>query len=276
MQRREALRLIAGAPAAALATGWSLPLRAQARRGFDQNLPAVANGEEIQRQPDLWVFEISFKPMRMIWVNTTDPQTGAVSRDQIWYLAYRTVNRTLAARIDDSNTTPVNVLDPLPGKPRFIPEFMLQTYEQREGDVPTITQLDEVIPEAVAQVNQIERRRTTEPKFLNSVEIVQPLPEPVPNDEANPDWIYGVATWKNIDPETDFFSITMRGFSNGYELRQGPDGAPLIWRKSIVQKFTRLGDRFDPTQREFAFDGSPQWVYLPDPASGNPTAPAAT
>lgn len=276
MQRREALRLMAGMPAAALATGWSLPVQAQVSRGFDQQLAAVANGDEIQRQPDLWVFEISFKPMRMIWVDTTDPKTGEVSRDQIWYLAYRTINRSIAARADDTNTTPVNELDPLPGKNLFIPEFMLMTFDQPGSDIPSLVQLDEVIPQAVAQVNEIERRRTTEPLFLNSVDIVQPLPDPVPVDAENPDWIYGVATWMNVDPETDFFSITMRGFSNGYEVRQGPGGEPVIWRKSIVQRFTRRGDRFEPSQREFEFDGPPQWVYLPDPTSGNPAIPSST
>ena len=90
------------------------------------------------------------------------------------------------------------------------------------------------------------------------------------------DWIYGVATWRNIDPETDFFSVTLRGFSNGYEIRPGPDGNPVVWRKSIVQKFTRRGDRFDPTQREFALDGEPQWVYLPDPAAEVEDAAAAS
>lgn len=276
MQRRDALRLLAGIPAAALAGGWSAPVRAQVTRGFDQTLRAVASGEEIQRQPDLWIFEISFKPMRMIWVDVQDPATGQTSRDQIWYLAYRAINRSLAARQEDGNTTPQNQLDPLPGPTPFIPEFTLSVYEQPDSEVPDIVQMDEVIPEAVARINQIERRRASEPLFQNSVEIVQPLPEPVPEDAEDPEWLYGVATWRNIDPETDFFSITMRGFSNGYEIRQGPDQEPIIWRKSIVQKFIRRGDRFDPTQVEFEFDGVPRWTYVPDPGTPAQAAPAAT
>lgn len=267
MQRRDALKLIAGLPATAFVPVWGTRASAQVTRGFDQRLYAIASGEEIQRQPDLWVFEIHFKPMRMIFVNTTDPQTGETSRDQVWYLAYRTVNRSLAARQDDSDTTPVNVLDPLPGAPRFIPEFTLATYEQQGSESPERVALDVIIPEAVDRINQIERRRTTEAPFLNTVDIVQPLPETFAEDEENPDWLYGVATWRNIDPETDFFSITMRGFSNGYELREGPDGQQVVWRRCIVQKFTRRGDRFDPTQTEFEFDGRPQWIYLPDPSS---------
>jgi hypothetical protein len=276
MQRRDALRLLAGIPAAALTGGWSRPAAAQVTRGFDQTLRAVASGEEIQRQPDLWIFEISFKPMRMIWVGGRDPQTGDATRDQVWYLAYRAINRSLAARQETSNTLPQNELDPLPGPMPFLPEFMLSVFDQQDRQVPTSVQLDTVIPAALARINQIERRRSSEPAFQNTVEIVQPLPEPVAEDVEDPAWLYGVATWRNIDPETDFFSITMRGFSNGYELREGPDAQPVVWRKSIVQDFTRRGDRFDPTQVEFEFDGSPRWMYLPDPGSPPPAQPAAT
>jgi hypothetical protein len=276
MQRRDALRMLAGIPAAALAGGWSAPVAAQVTRGFDQTLGAVASGQEIQRQPDLWIFEISFKQMRMTWVDSRDARTGAVSRDQIWYLAYRTVNRPLTARLDESDTTPQNELDPLPGRTPFLPEFTLSVYDQPEDEVPEFVQLDEVIPEAVTRINQIERRRADEPLFRNSVDIVQPLPEPVPDDAEDPQWLYGVATWRNVDPETDFFSVTMRGFSNGYEIREGADGQPIVWRKTIVQRYTRRGDRFDPTQIEFEFDGPPQWTYLPDPGSPPETTPAAT
>jgi hypothetical protein len=276
MQRRDALRLLAGIPAAALAGGWSVPATAQVTRGFDQRLRAIASGEEIQRQPDLWIFEISFKQMRMTWADVRNPRTGETARDQIWYLAYRTINRTLTARQDEGNTTPQNELDPLPGPTPFIPEFTLSVLDQPDDEVPEQVVMDEVIPEAVARINQIERRRASEPLFRNSVDIVQPLPEPVAEDAENPEWLYGVATWRNVDPETDFFTVSMRGFSNGYEIRQGPDGQPLVWRKSIVQKFTRRGDRFDPTLAEFEFDGPPRWTYLPDPGSPAATTPAAT
>lgn len=67
--------------------------QAQGERGFVQNAPAIANGEELNRQPDLWVMELQLKPMRMTWVEVTDPETGETSREQIWYLAYRTLNR---------------------------------------------------------------------------------------------------------------------------------------------------------------------------------------
>jgi len=58
----------------------------------------------------------------------------------------------------------------------------------------------------------------------------------------------------------------MRGFSNGYEVRKGPDGEDVTWRKTLVQEFVRRGDRYDPHQIEFEHVGSPEWVSLPDRA----------
>ena len=268
MQRCDVICWMAGGFVALLLGGLPLPAAAQITRGFDTTAAAIASGEERQRQPDLYLHEVQFKSMRMAYVNITDPVTGETERQQVWYLAYRAVNRSLMTRADETDTTPVNVLDRLPGPTYLTPEFQLLTYEQPDSDIPLSEYPDEIIPEATAVINQIERRRPSDPIFLDSVSIMQPLSEPVPAEQTDIDWIYGVALWRNVDPETDFFTVVMRGFSNGYELRSGPDGEPVAWRKAIVQRFTRRGDRFDPNQIEFEHDGPPQWVYLPDPPPG--------
>jgi hypothetical protein len=241
------------------------PAAAQSARGFSTVAPAVSSGLERQRQPDLYVFEVQFKPLRMIFVDVTDPQTGEVERQQVWYLAYRAVNRSFETRADDTDTTPVNVLDPLPGPSQFIPEFTLITHDQPDSDLPVHEHLGEVVPEVTAAINQVERRRPSDPLFLDSVSIVQPVPGTFPPEESNVDWIYGVAMWRNVDPDTDFFRVVIRGFSNAYERRPGPDGETVTWRKSLVQRFIRRGDRYDPNQIEFEHNGPPEWVYLPDP-----------
>lgn len=236
-------------------------------RGFDTTAEVVATGEERQRQPDLWMFEINYKPMRMTWVNVTDPKTGEQRREQIWYLAWRAVNRTLAARDDSDDLTPVNTLDPVPEQ-KFVPDFTLITYDDPSTEIPGQVALDVVIPEAAAAINRIERRSPTEPVFLDTVRAAQNLPDPIDAQQADVPWIYGVATWSNIDPETDYFKVLFAGFSNGYEVRTGPDGNPLTWRKVLVQKFSRRGDRFDPNQIEFEIDGPPEWTYVPQRAAG--------
>jgi hypothetical protein len=133
--------------------------------------------------------------------------------------------------------------------------------------------MDEVLPEAVAAINRIEARRPSDPLLKDTVSVIRDLPEPAAEDDENTDWIYGVATWRNVDPDTDFFKVIVSGVSNGYEKRPGPAGEELLWRKVLVQRYTRRGDRYDPSQIEFNFDGDPIWDYQPD-AAGVATAAA--
>ncbi|WP_145369298.1 hypothetical protein [Maioricimonas rarisocia] len=241
--------------------------QAQVTRGFLQTAPAIASGEELNRQPDLWVMEIQFKQMRMTWVDITDPETGETNREQVWYLAYRTLNRPLATRQQaEEDQAPVIELDPVPSQHRLIPEFVLVTYDDRESEIPERIAMDEVIPEAVAHINQIERRRESDPVYKDPVSIIQHVPDAVPKESDDQPWVYGVATWRGIDPDADFFKVVLKGFSNGYFIRTTGD-QPIVWRKVLVQKFLRRGDRFDPNQREFEFDGPAQWDYLPDTPS---------
>lgn len=265
MQRCTVLRWIACLYVMCVTAGWLSPAEAQITRGFDTVARSLATGEERQRQPDLRVYEVQYKLPRIVWVDITDPKTGEASREQIWYLCYRVTNRILESRTDDTNTTPVNVLDPLPGPTQFIPEFILTTYDQPGSGTAVEQYLDVILPEATAVINTVERRRPSDPVYLDSVDIVQPQPQAVSPEEEDVDWIYGVATWLHVDPETDYFNITMRGFSNGYEVRTDDDGTPVTWRKSLVQQVTRRGDRFDPDQIEFEYVTPPEWVYLPDP-----------
>ncbi|MGD9854112.1 MAG: hypothetical protein AB7U20_04095 [Planctomycetaceae bacterium] len=205
MPRCDAIQLITGGLAALLLGTATVSAEAQLTRGFDTTAAAVANGEERQRQPDLHVFEVQFKPVRMTYANVTDPQTGNVQRQQVWYLCYRTVNRSLATRADETDTKPVNVLDPLPGPTRFIPEFTLTTYDQPGSETPGQEYVDVIVPEALAVINQVERRRSSDPVYRDSVKIVQPLPPAVPAEQTDVEWTYGVAVWTNVDPDTDFF-----------------------------------------------------------------------
>ena len=76
--------------------------------------------------------------------------------------------------------------------------------------------------------------------------------------------IYGVAMWRGINPKTDYFTVFMSGFSNGYRVAKGPNGGQLIERRTIVQEFWRPGDRFDQAEIEMRFKGDPKWVYRAD------------
>ena len=252
----EAVKVLAGmllVVAAAEST-----VSAQVTRGFDKTAPALATNEEIVRQPDVWAMEVQIKPIRLVWVEITDPQTKEKKTEEIWYLAWRSINRPVSGRVSQ-DTSPVNELDPLPGPTQFIPEFTLITYDNPQTEVPAQILPDQILPEAVQKIRQIERGN-----LRNTVAIVQDLPEAVPPDAENQPWIYGVATWRGVDPDTDFFKVILGGLSNAYQLKDTGNGNPQVWRKVLVQRFTRPGDRFDPNLKEFQFSGDPTWIYQPD------------
>ncbi len=249
------------------------PLSAQPEaplpRGFAKRVPAYATGEERNRQTDLRVMEVQFKPMRMVWVELTNPQTGRKERQAVWYLVYRAITRPTPARADETDSRPINTVDPAPKPVDFMPEFILTTYDDPANEIPLKVHLDQVQPEAMAAIRAIEQRPATafeRRSIENSLSIIQPFPDPIAADAPpeDQDWVYGVAAWAGVDPETDFFRVTMRGFSNAFELRPGPDGEPQPWRKVIVQRFTSRGDEFDVNEQEFEFSGEPNWEYQPD------------
>ena len=230
------------------------------QRGFDLTLEATATGKELTAQTDLWVMEVSFKPMRMIWVDLTDAKTGKKSRELVWYLVYKAVNRTLQRRQDTSDTTPVNDNDPAP-KQFFVPEFTLVT---KDGGVQKIY-ADRILPEAQAAIIERERR-----DLKNSVQVVRAIPTPTPAGAQSKNTIYGVVTWRNIDDETDFFTIHMTGFSSGKRLLRGPDGKPLALRRTIMQEYWRPGDELAQREGEIRRKGQTKWMYRPDEAKDAP------
>jgi len=58
-------------------------------RGFSISPDLVATGEELASQKSLWVLDAVFKPMRMVRMDLTDPQTGKKEKTLVWYLAHR-------------------------------------------------------------------------------------------------------------------------------------------------------------------------------------------
>ncbi|SFI33980.1 hypothetical protein [Planctomicrobium piriforme] len=231
---------------------------AQITRGFDRTAPAAATATELAHQPDYWAMEVQMKPIRLVWVDEVNPTTGEKTRQQIWYLAWRAIVRPIAAP-EAPDIAPINQLDPLPGPRQFIPEMTLVTYDDPAKEVPAQILHDEIMPAAMQQIRQVERDN-----YLDMVAVVQDLPEPTPADAEQQQWIYGAATWKGVDPETDFFKVILGGFTNGYEVKKNDAEEQQVWRKVIVQRYSRLGDRFDPANREFNYVGKPEWAFQPD------------
>ena len=255
----------------------SLSVSAQAqtalRGGYAGRAASTVTGDELIGQTNLWVMEVDFKKPRMISVEITDPKTREKKQEWIWYMAYRAINRTIDRRIDATDTDPQNDYDVQPRRPLFVPAFTLVTSKGANGAAQIVS--DTVIPEAEPLIRAREKR-----ELKNSVTVVREIPKLTPVGAKAEEIIYGVAMWRGVDPETDFFTVFMGGFSNGYRVTKGPDDQPLTERRTIMQEFWRPGDRFDQKEIEIRLKGTPEWLYRPDvpkalAAPAKPPEPAA-
>lgn len=289
------------------------------RGGFDVTLEARATGEERNNQSNLWVFEVQFKSLRMVSVPTTDAKTGQKVDRAYHYLVYKAINREIVVRKDEADARPINTFDPVPGPEIFVPACMLITTDNGVSKVYK----DVIVPAAQAA---IERREKL--KLLNSVQAMQPVPEAVAEGTLDAKGYFGVAIFSDVDPNADYYTTYLSGFSNGYKLVKGPvayaelkrmasakqlrinnevwngnpesewraagdfanlfdslrpmkpgadetqwfytvrpenaDASTIIWRRTILQKYWRPGDRFDQFEAEIRSQGRPIWIYRPD------------
>jgi hypothetical protein len=128
---------------------------------------------------------------------------------------------------------------------------------QANGRRVSKSYLDRVIPAADAAISQ--RERLGRP-LLNSVEISK---QPIPVSDGRIDRsVWGVATWVDVDPRVDFFSIYVGGLTNAYQWTDTPAAyhagdAPGRGRqfvhKMLQLNFWRAGDELMPNEREFRY-----------------------
>jgi hypothetical protein len=221
---------------------------------------------------EIYALEFSFKPLRMIEVDV--PQAnGAYERKLVWYLVYRIKNtgQTLkpVAGPDGIYTT-----EPGKGGPvRFLPQFVLESQDrQADGSRVSKSYLDRVIPAAVAAISE---RETPGHMLLNSVEISK---QPIPVSDGRIDRsVWGVATWTDVDPRIDFFSIYVGGLTNAYRWTDRPDayhpgdapgrGRQFVY-KTLQLNFWRPGDGLTPNERDFRFGVPLDKAYLYGVADG--------
>ncbi len=259
MSRVFSLGMLSGLALFTLLPGTNSPVSAQttaldnSRKEFPLVAPVVATGEELGAQPRLWIMEVHFKPVRMVPVVFTDPKTGRKHTENIWYIVYKAINRKLPFKQDQipteelkiqfesdkdqllELTRPFNDDDVEPVPQMFVPIFTLRTDDLTNGKEVEETYQDVILPEAQAAIQQREGA-----KYKNSVEIMQIVPDPVAKDAANPEAnaIYGMAMWRGVDRETDYFTITMTGFSNAYRYVNSPVSFDVLKSLATVPKET--------------------------------------
>lgn len=228
------------------------PALAQPLRPNEIRVEATATGEERSGQADLWIMDVYFKPLGLIPVQITNPKTGAKSEEFVLYITYRAFNRPLPPR--DVEESPINEFDPPVSSPLFAPEFTLVASDGIEQKVYR----DSILPEALAAINKRERGQ-----YKSGVSVVGPVPEPVDRkaEDAADKGVSGVAIFRGVDPDADFYTVYMTGFSNGIRIVKSETDDAVVQTKTIVQKYRRPGDRFDRREEEYLLDGDSKWIY---------------
>ena len=288
IRRISTFLLIAGIVTGPMTHVSGQPIEAPLDRGFERSSSISFSVEEMlgsrvgrtdaeaiygPGHPELWIGEIQYKPVRMMTLNVTDPATGQTSRELVWYMVYRVIARDytelagdetedLRLRLANEATDPQNEIDDIRAVRLITPKFVLQVTDHGSDT----RYVDEPNPEIQNAIMRREFRGAAAglPVF-NAIDGITEVPEAVSVDDPDPlaNAVYGVAVWRNVDPETDYFNVEMTGFTNAYRISPGPDG-PIAEDKCFIQWFGRPGDRFDENEREFRFDDEehpPTWTY---------------
>ncbi len=183
---------------------------------------------------EIWSMELTFKPVRMIGVDLPDEQ-GQMQTKVVWYLLYsvRYKGGDLASQPQkDEFGNAVYQPSPTAGLQarRFIPGFTLHStslgkrYESK------------FIPQAVPLI--AAKERVGKPVY-DSVAI-QKVPVQQSTDRVSHE-VWGVATWTDIDPRTDFFTVEVRGLTNA-QRSENVNGKFVSKQKTLVLYFSRPGD----------------------------------
>lgn len=217
----------------------------------------VGMSGRVKFRRDIYGLEFSFKPLRMIEVDVPTAG-GGTARKMVWYLVYRITNTGQVLKPvegpDGVYTTQVGKGGPV----RFVPQFALESRDLTSDGKPVAKEyLDRVIPEAVAAIS---KRETPGRMLLNSVEIAE---TPIPVSDGRIDkGVWGVATWVDVDPRIDFFTVYVGGLTNAYRWVDNPavykpgdtpGRGRRFTRKTLQLNFWRPGDELAPNEREFRY-----------------------
>lgn len=204
----------------------------------------VGQGRTIDFSRDVWCLEFAFKPPRQIDVDVP-ARDLKMQRKRLWYLLYR-VKNVGGRRIVMEDGDATRLSSEAVSKPvRFLPHLVLESTEglsSAEGALAYRAYLDRLVPNAVAAIRDREDPRLD---LHDSARMSQ-------SDLAPGEERWGVATWEDVDPRIDFFSIYVRGLTNAIRWRPradasfGPDSVPAAGEEHVLESlrldFWRPGD----------------------------------
>jgi hypothetical protein len=230
---------------------------AEPDQGFSTVIQPNFTGEELRAHQDPWALDVSLKPMRMVFVPTTNSRTGAKSSEMIWYLVYKVVRHPVVKPPERADSSPVNVQD-APPPPMCVPRATL-VIEDRDIHRGAIA--DSIVPEALPVIAAREHL-----DLKTSVQMSGPLPKLTAADAKQENAEYGVFMFRGVDPRTTAFSVYLSGFSNAYKIGKDESGKSLFLRRTIFVPYRRFGDQYDQFEKEIRQTGAIKWIYVPDEA----------
>lgn len=223
--------------------------------GATETLAGMSGRVKFRR--DIYCLEFSFKPLRIVEVDVPTA-SGESVRKQVWYLVYKVSNTGKTIKPVEGPDGVYTVETGKGGPLRFVPQFVLES-EDRQADGKRVTKsyLDRVIPAAVALIS---KREMAGGRLLNTVEMAE---QTIPVNDGRIDrGLWGVATWVDVDPRIDFFSVLVGGLTNAYQWKDNPDAykpgdtpgrGRRFTRKMLQLNFWRPGDELQPNEREFRY-----------------------
>src|SRR6056297_1026665 len=214
----------------------------------------VEMAKQVILRHEVFAFEFAFKPMRHIYLDVPRPD-GRLQRKLIWYMVYRVRYRggDLRPAADTVANAPIykRVEQVHYDSRRFFPLLVLRDHVSDKEYV------DRIFPTAKEKIQV--REKITAPLY-NSVEITRvPIPY---TDDPSGDGVWGVATWEDVDPEMDFFSVEVFGLTNAFKKEGEAPDAPYK-RKALQLNFYRPGDTMQQTEDEIRF-GVPAYTLEKD------------
>ncbi len=212
---------------------------------FDPRSRMLAEmAQQVFLRREIYCFEFAFKPLRQILTDVPRPD-GRLQRKLIWYMVFR-------IRYLGGDLRPA--ADEIGGKDVY-ERIESVSYESRRifpmlvlnNRITGKRYLDRVLP---ATKEKIAIREQITAPLYNTVEISR-VAVPQTTDAAAPG-VWGVATWEDVDPKLDYFSVDVFGLTNAFQ--QDGEGPKAPYRKKALQlNFYRPGDAIAQTEDTIRF-----------------------
>jgi hypothetical protein len=222
--------------------GWK-PRHAAAHTTF------VERGRDREYPRDIWCLEFAFKAPRTIEVDVPAVELR-MRRKRIWYLVYRVRNVGGRRTVIDAENPADRAVQSFDEEISAFPQLVLESRQPLaagEGGLTYRAYLDRVIPAALEPIRRREDPTGTifTGGLLDSASMAAAT---IPAGDSR----WGVATWEDVDPRIDFFSIYVTGLTNAMQWRQragvaiAADDEPGSGRERALQSlrldFWRPGD----------------------------------